>query len=644
MAITKTINIDIKSGSSKKEVEKLTQDVKKLDQTTKETTNSSAGGFNNMANSIGGLSPTLGKAQNGMKGVLTQMKAIVANPLGLILVAIVGALTLLYKAFTSTKEGAEKLEQVMAGMGAVIDVVRDRILNVGNAIVKFFSGDFKGAIDEGKKAVSGFGAEVANEFRAAANATKQLQQVNDAMRSLSVTRAKLDRDLAKSKQLLTDENASYAEKKKALDQIRIAEKKQTADELENAQKKLDAIKTLNKQSDSNAEALKEESDAEIALYNLQQKSAEDLRNIQKQEKTLSNEESARLKSISDQRKAAAKEEQQRRKEALKQQEEENKKRLDALEKIRLAEIDTEEERRAEELRKVQEQYKSLILDAEKYSQDTTQLKEAQRTKEKELQDKFVAEDKAKKDKIEADEKAKTLKSQEDKIKELEIDKEFENLQFEEKRNILNERDALILEDTLLTEEQKTKILKENSDARIAIDKAEADAKLAIQNAVLDNVSGGIGVLKQLGEKNKAVQKAAIIAENAVGIARIILNTQAANAKSIAASPLTAGQPWVAVNTISGALSVASSLLATKKALSALGGGSAGTAPSVSGGSGGGSSTAPAAPQFNVVGNTGVNQIAETLGSQQPVQAYVVANNVTTAQSLDRNIISNASLG
>lgn len=66
-----------------------------------------------------------------------------------------------------------------------------------------------------------------------------------------------------------------------------------------------------------------------------------------------------------------------------------------------------------------------------------------------------------------------------------------------------------------------------------------------------------------------------------------------------------------------------------------GGDSVGSAPNLGGG---------AAPQFNVVGNTGVNQIAQTLGQQQPIQAYVVSNNVTTAQSLDRNIVQNASLG
>jgi hypothetical protein len=57
----------------------------------------------------------------------------------------------------------------------------------------------------------------------------------------------------------------------------------------------------------------------------------------------------------------------------------------------------------------------------------------------------------------------------------------------------------------------------------------------------------------------------------------------------------------------------------------------------------GASTPPA---FNVVGQSDTNQLASAIGgqSQQPVQAYVVANDVTTAQSMDRNIIDDASLG
>ena len=148
------------------------------------------------------------------------------------------------------------------------------------------------------------------------------------------------------------------------------------------------------------------------------------------------------------------------------------------------------------------------------------------------------------------------------------------------------------------------------------------------------------MLKTLGEKSKGIQKAALIAENAAGIAKTIINTVAANAKAVAASPLTGGQPWVALNSVSAGIGIASSIAATVKGLSALGGGSVGASGSVPNGG----ATAPQAPTFNVVGNSGVNQIAQTLGQQQPIQAYVVANQVTTQQALDRNIVTNASLG
>ena len=69
-------------------------------------------------------------------------------------------------------------------------------------------------------------------------------------------------------------------------------------------------------------------------------------------------------------------------------------------------------------------------------------------------------------------------------------------------------------------------------------------------------------------------------------------------------------------------------------------GGGGSAPS-----GGGMGSAPVAPQFNVVGASSTSQLAQTIGNQQntPVQAFVVSNDVTTAQALDRNIIKGASL-
>jgi len=67
----------------------------------------------------------------------------------------------------------------------------------------------------------------------------------------------------------------------------------------------------------------------------------------------------------------------------------------------------------------------------------------------------------------------------------------------------------------------------------------------------------------------------------------------------------------------------------------------------SGGSAGSAPRAPSVPNpasFNVVGNDGTNQLAQTLGEQPPIKAQVVSEEVTTQQSLDRNRMNNASFG
>lgn len=66
-------------------------------------------------------------------------------------------------------------------------------------------------------------------------------------------------------------------------------------------------------------------------------------------------------------------------------------------------------------------------------------------------------------------------------------------------------------------------------------------------------------------------------------------------------------------------------------------GGGGSAPSGAGGGGGG---AMVAPNFNVIGSSGVNQLAQI--QQQPTRAYVVSGDVANGLSLERNRLQNAS--
>lgn len=87
-------------------------------------------------------------------------------------------------------------------------------------------------------------------------------------------------------------------------------------------------------------------------------------------------------------------------------------------------------------------------------------------------------------------------------------------------------------------------------------------------------------------------------------------------------------------------SVKSAIGATKSAASKAGaGGGASTSLSAP------STSASAPPAFNIVGASGENQLAETIAgaNQRPIKTYVTSGDVTSAQSLERNIVEGASI-
>ncbi len=194
---------------------------------------------------------------------------------------------------------------------------------------------------------------------------------------------------------------------------------------------------------------------------------------------------------------------------------------------------------------------------------------------------------------------------------------------------------------------------DTANANLAIQKKAAEdeklveqAKFDIRQKGLDNLSAGIDVLKSVTGKSKELQKALLIAESAVGIAKIITNTQAANAAvTLKYALLPGGEALAAAaivqNNVSAGIGIAATIAATAKGLSALGGGgapSAGAVPSSKGGGG--------APQFNVIGANNVNQLAQSIGNKEnmPIKAYVVGKEVTTQQNLDMNIVKTATMG
>ena len=251
-------------------------------------------------------------------------------------------------------------------------------------------------------------------------------------------------------------------------------------------------------------------------------------------------------------------------------------------------------------------------------------------------DKLAAIEKEKADRVLALEDLKVSEAQKNDLL-LEIDAAYNA-----KKEVLDEEAA----------DKEEKAAKEAADELVKIEKDKAAQKQAIQTAQINMVSQGINLLKQIAGKNKALQAAGIIAESAMGIAKTVISTQAANAGALATPQaiLTSGAaavPVIVANKISAGIGIAANLAATRKALQGLKAGGSPAPPSnIRGASGIGAQTESTLPEFNTVGASGTNQLADAIGSQskQPIKTYVVASDVTTAQSLERNIITGATVG
>lgn len=100
-----------------------------------------------------------------------------------------------------------------------------------------------------------------------------------------------------------------------------------------------------------------------------------------------------------------------------------------------------------------------------------------------------------------------------------------------------------------------------------IDLAAFEAKKQIEIQRYQVVANIGQSLQQLAGKQKGIAIAGVVVEKAAAIGQIWANNAIANAKATAVSPLTFGQPWVTVNTVSAVLSTAATVAAAAKAIS-----------------------------------------------------------------------------
>lgn len=208
--------------------------------------------------------------------------------------------------------------------------------------------------------------------------------------------------------------------------------------------------------------------------------------------------------------------------------------------------------------------------------------------------------------------------------------EMEYLKIESAKKIvsgLQEQSRKELQIAMDASLEKRRIAKEEADAIIEL---EAKKKKAREDALTATAST-LGQIADLFGEQSAAGKAAAIAEATI---QTYLSAQKAYSSTV-------GIPVVGpvLAPINAGLAIAAGIKNIKAITSVKTPGNGG------GGNGGNVSnnftSGAQAPSFNVVGNSGMNQLAQI--QQTPMQAYVVSGEVTSAQALDRNRIKNATL-
>ena len=184
-------------------------------------------------------------------------------------------------------------------------------------------------------------------------------------------------------------------------------------------------------------------------------------------------------------------------------------------------------------------------------------------------------------------------------------------------------DAQIALDEFMEQSRQTNLTRDTEleDAKKNLDNTTAEAKMKNVEAI----NGALNGLSALAGDNAEAQKG-------IGIAQAIIDTYTGANKALAQGGI-AG-PIAAAGIIASGLANVKTIISTK-------------IPKASGSAAGvGAQAQQQPPSFNIVGATETSQLAEAVGSQtqQPIQAYVVSNDVTTAQSLENNIVEGATLG
>jgi len=608
MAETRTINLEVKDNTEEtaKGFKKVADSIEDVNDGVKDTSK----GVEEVGKTTDSIT---GGMVSKFKGLLGSVKSVISS-FGLLKTAIIGtgigalliAILAVKQAFTSSEEGQNRYAKLLSKIGVVVGNVTDILSNLGNSIISLSKaiglvlvGDIDGAKEAFKEfkeeifavkdAVANFGEETRKEIAQAGKIADARAKADRLERKLIVERAEANRKraelLEKSQQR---QNFSVKERIEFLKEASKLEEDITNKEIKVAKLRSDAIIEENKLSNSNKESLQAEEEAKARLIDLETARLSKQKEVTGQISGLVEQEKALNKAVFDEKQRLINEQSAK-----------------------------EQQANAESLKLAQEKAQKEIEIADKQYDLLQELRNTEQ--EQEIYD---------------------LTKQYDAKFELaagnfELEKELEIAQKEEIAAI-NQK---YIDAELKAEEEARLKEKEANDKRIADERTVLDAKYKMTN---DTINALIGLNDLFSAKNEKDARRQFKINKALSLAQASIQTFQAVTGALTAGgnpiKLATGAQFIEAG-IAAAIGTAN---ITKIAGTQFegGGGSAGggsSAPSV----GGGSAPQSIQPNFNIVGDSGVNQL-EALKSQ-PSKAYVVSGEVTSAQALDRNRQRNATL-
>lgn len=623
-----------RAGNKTKEVQKSTTDYGNVLKEHAQQNEGIRKAQQDLSQATGGMSDVMIKSAGSIKmvnGGFSGMKtAIIETGIGALVILVgylVEALATLITGEEESKRAVEATTTALDDQAKMFDEVTDRNQFFNEMALKtakangaskeelrktnkeYFDSEKKRVEDTLKLLESEHQAILENDALSDEDRQKALEKVNQSLEKTKALKNKFSRS-----QMSADTDA-YIEDKEA--------------QKEALQKKQDAIDKANetakqKKLQDNQKAIADAKAQHDALRNLEKKYIDDIENIQDntEQKKLDRQKERALKEL-DAIKLSAEE----KKNALEKINEDFNLKQEALEKSqadKILALTTKLEDDKRNLLAVTDEQKLALsqekarIQLDKDLETIGATENQKRLAKQELQANFDLQDadlKAQKDQADKDEKVNMIALQ----------LEEDTISYEAKVALIKEREQILLSNAKLTESQRLKIHKDAVDAEKNLDEAKNKGKLAMMNAVNQSLQLGAKIAGENTEAGKALS-----------IASALINTyQGITAGVSLGYPMSI--PAVAMAAYTGFQAV-KNILAVK-------------VPNGGGGGGGGagdSMTPPAmsAPSINVVGASSTNQIAETITQQgqQPIKAYVVGNEVTSQQSLDRNILKSATLG